>query len=154
MTEKDKNNLPQYWLISQKTSQKPRGHRYLVQFLGEGEIREDLSYRAVKADSLEATPPMLINRFEDLKQIVADYFEIGVADLVGRRKLQDFAIPRHIAMYLCRTLYCASLVEIGRAFARSHGDVVNSCKRVKVLVKKNKALRRDLEVLVDRIKKS
>ena len=68
---------------------------------------------------------------ELIKQVTADYFDITVEELVSTRRDKRISTPRHIAMYLCRTLTDTSYPDIGRAFGGKHySTVMYACDTV------------------------
>ena len=68
---------------------------------------------------------------ELIKQVTADYFDITVGELVSTRREKRISTPRHIAMYLCRTLTDTSYPDIGRAFGGKHySTVMYACDTV------------------------
>lgn len=67
----------------------------------------------------------------DIQKIIADEFNIRVADINGRRRTANIALPRQIAMYLARKHTELSLQEIGAAFGgRDHGTVIHAAKAI------------------------
>jgi chromosomal replication initiator protein len=68
---------------------------------------------------------------ETIQKRVADHFQIRHSDMTSKRRPNNIAIPRQIAMYITRTLTKHSLQEIGDAFGgRDHGTVIHACKVV------------------------
>ncbi len=68
---------------------------------------------------------------EAIQKRVADHFDLRVADLTGSRRPKNIAVPRMIAMYLCRRLTSHSTTEIGSAFGgRNHATVIHACNRI------------------------
>jgi chromosomal replication initiator protein len=57
---------------------------------------------------------------------VAEYFEIPWADLMGRSQRQSLAVPRMLAMYLCRVVAKSTLMDIGKSFDRDHTTVMHA----------------------------
>jgi len=58
--------------------------------------------------------------------------------LKSRNNSKSIAMPRQIAMYLCKSLTHASLPEIGRSFGgKHHSTVIHSIRKVEDLRKKN-----------------
>ena len=52
--------------------------------------------------------------------------------MTSKRRPENIAFPRQIAMYLSRTLTDSSLSVIGEAFGgRDHGTVLHACRLVK-----------------------
>ena len=69
---------------------------------------------------------------EAIQRKVADHFDIRLADMMSKRRPENIAFPRQIAMYLSRTLTDSSLNVIGEAFGgRDHGTVLHGYRQVK-----------------------
>jgi chromosomal replication initiator protein len=69
---------------------------------------------------------------ETIQKKVAEHFDIRLADMVSRRRPENIAFPRQVAMYLSRQLTESSLNTIGEAFGgRDHGTVLHACRLVK-----------------------
>jgi chromosomal replication initiator protein len=69
---------------------------------------------------------------EAIQKRVAEHFDIRLADMTSKRRPENIAFPRQIAMYLCRQLTDNSLNVIGEAFGgRDHGTVLHACRLVK-----------------------
>jgi chromosomal replication initiator protein len=67
-----------------------------------------------------------------IQKKVAEHFDIRLADMTSRRRPENIAFPRQIAMYLSRHLTESSLNTIGEAFGgRDHGTVLHACRLVK-----------------------
>lgn len=68
---------------------------------------------------------------DSIQKRVADFYELKVSDLTGKRRPNSIAFPRQIAMYLSRRLTERSLKDIGQAFGgRDHGTVIHANKLV------------------------
>ncbi len=69
---------------------------------------------------------------DGIQRVVAETFDIRMADMISRRRPASIAFPRQIAMYLSRSMTHNSLMEIGESFGgRDHGTVIHACKKVK-----------------------
>ena len=69
---------------------------------------------------------------EFIQRKVAEHFDIRLADMTSKRRPENIAFPRQVAMYLSRQLTESSLNTIGDAFGgRDHGTVLHACKLVK-----------------------
>jgi sugar (pentulose or hexulose) kinase len=67
-----------------------------------------------------------------IQKKVAEHFDLRVSDMSSKRRPENIAFPRQIAMYLSRHLTESSLSAIGEAFGgRDHGTVMHACKLVK-----------------------
>jgi chromosomal replication initiator protein len=75
---------------------------------------------------------------EMIQKYVADYYNLKLADLKSRNNSKSVAMPRQIAMYLCKSLTHASLPEIGRSFGgKHHSTVIHSIRKVDELRKRD-----------------
>jgi len=71
---------------------------------------------------------------ETIQKVVADYYNLRVADLKAKSNSRNIAVPRQVAMYLCKTLTKASLPEIGREFGgKHHTTVIHSINKINEL---------------------
>jgi chromosomal replication initiator protein len=67
-----------------------------------------------------------------IQKKVAEHFDLRVSDMSSKRRPENIAFPRQIAMYLSRHLTESSLSAIGESFGgRDHGTVMHACKLVK-----------------------
>ena len=68
---------------------------------------------------------------DDLKPVVAEYYNISPNELSSKVRTSKIAMARHIAMYLCRTLLTSSLSQIGNEFGgRDHSTVIHSVDKI------------------------
>jgi chromosomal replication initiator protein len=75
---------------------------------------------------------------EQIQKFVADYYQLKLAELKSRNNSKSVAMPRQVAMYLCKSLTHASLPEIGRSFGgKHHSTVIHSIKKVEEMRKKD-----------------
>lgn len=67
-----------------------------------------------------------------IQKKVAEHFDIRLADMTSKRRPENIAFPRQVAMYLARQMTESSLNTIGEAFGgRDHGTVLHACRLVK-----------------------
>jgi chromosomal replication initiator protein len=67
-----------------------------------------------------------------IQKKVAEHFDIRLADMTSKRRPENIAFPRQIAMYLSRQMTESSLNTIGEAFGgRDHGTVLHACRLVR-----------------------
>jgi chromosomal replication initiator protein len=89
-----------------------------------------------------------------IQKLVAEHFDIRLADMTSHRRPAHIAMPRQIAMYLARELTKSPLKEIGEAFGgRDHGTVIHSCKTVSSKAASDESLRRTLATLIEKAKR-
>ncbi len=73
-----------------------------------------------------------------IKKRVADNFGTSVEMLSAKKKTQNIALARQVAMYLTRTITRNSLKAIGDAFGgRDHSTVIHSCNLIEKLIRDN-----------------
>ncbi len=91
---------------------------------------------------------------ETIQKRVADHFQIRHSDMTSKRRPNNIAIPRQIAMFLARTLTKHSLQEIGDAFGgRDHGTVIHACKAVDNMMDQAATTRSSVEFLKSQLSK-
>jgi chromosomal replication initiator protein len=72
--------------------------------------------------------------------------------MTSKRRPNNIAIPRQIAMFLSRILTKHSLQEIGDAFGgRDHGTVIHACKAVDNMMAQDATTRKTVEVLKSKL---
>jgi chromosomal replication initiation ATPase DnaA len=71
-------------------------------------------------------PPIL-----RIQRAVCSYYGITRVDLISSRRTANLIMPRHIAMYLAKTLTLCSLPEIGRRFGgRDHTTIISAIRKI------------------------
>jgi chromosomal replication initiator protein len=69
---------------------------------------------------------------EIIQKKVAEHYDIRLADMTSKRRPENIAFPRQVAMFLSRQMTETSLSAIGEAFGgRDHGTVLHACRLVK-----------------------
>jgi chromosomal replication initiator protein len=110
----------------------------------EGALNRVVSYSALigKELSLERVENLLRDflheeghhaiSIEAIQKQVAEHFDIRLADMTSKRRPENIAFPRQIAMFFSRQMTESSLNTIGEAFGgRDHGTVLHACRLVK-----------------------
>jgi chromosomal replication initiator protein len=73
---------------------------------------------------------------EIIQKYVSDYYQLKHGELKSRNNSKSIAMPRQIAMYLCKALTNASLPEIGKSFGgKHHSTVIHSIRKIEGLRK-------------------
>jgi chromosomal replication initiator protein len=71
---------------------------------------------------------------EGIQKWVSDYYQLKHGELKSRNNSKSVALPRQIAMYLCKSLTNASLPEIGKSFGgKHHSTVIHSIRKIEHL---------------------
>jgi chromosomal replication initiator protein len=88
-----------------------------------------------------------------IQKSVADYYQLKVVDMRARNNSKSVALPRQIAMYLCKALTHASLPEIGRSFGgKHHSTVIHSIRKIETLRKKDRDFNNVINGLIERLR--
>ena len=92
------------------------------------------------------------NKIEQVQQIIANNYNINIDDLKGKRKSNDIAIPRQIAMYICRIYLKESLPKIGAEFGgKDHTTVMHAVNKIKKELEKNDELNIEINKIISQI---
>lgn len=85
---------------------------------------------------------------------VEKYFNLPSGSLVTKRRSNDIAYPRHIAMYIAREVLDESYPRIGDEFNRDHTTVMTAVKKIRHNLSGDTELAAIIRDLVDNIKKN
>ncbi len=92
-------------------------------------------------------------KIADVMEVVANHFEFTVDQLKSKRRTQDLARARQVAMHLARDMTGASLNQIGRAHGgRDHSTVAHACNLIANLAKQDPKYRGLLKDLSEQIR--
>ena len=68
---------------------------------------------------------------DKIQNVVSNYFNIALSEMLSQRRSRPLARPRQIAMFLAKKMTSRSLPEIGRRFAnRDHTTVIHAVKTI------------------------
>ena len=68
---------------------------------------------------------------DKIQNVVSNFFNIALSEMLSQRRSRPLARPRQIAMYLAKKMTSRSLPEIGRRFAnRDHTTVIHAVKTI------------------------
>ncbi|CRX39252.1 chromosomal replication initiator protein DnaA [Estrella lausannensis] len=67
---------------------------------------------------------------EHILKTVAEHFGIRKDDITGKSQTRECALPRQIAIYLCRTKLSMPYMKIGDLFGRDHSTIMSSFKLI------------------------
>jgi chromosomal replication initiator protein len=91
---------------------------------------------------------------EVIQKRVAEHFDIRLADMTSKRRPENIAFPRQIAMYLSRQMTEGSLNTIGEAFGgRDHGTVMHACRLVKDRMEVDTGVRQTVMMLEKKLRR-
>ena len=83
---------------------------------------------------------------DKIQNIVSNYFNIPISDMLSQRRSRPLARPRQIAMYLAKKMTTRSLPEIGRRFAnRDHTTVIHAVKTITRLSEQDHEMKKNID---------
>ncbi|HZN54540.1 MAG TPA: chromosomal replication initiator protein DnaA [Candidatus Polarisedimenticolaceae bacterium] len=83
---------------------------------------------------------------ESIQKLVANHYNLRVAELKSKNNSQQIAFPRQIAMYLCKHMTECSLPEIGKRFGgKHHSTVIHAIQKIE----HKRTREKDFDRLVD-----
>ena len=89
---------------------------------------------------------------EYILEIVAEHFSVTVSDLKSKKKYAEIAIPRQIAMYLCRIMTDTPLKSIGIILGgRDHSTVNHGINKIAEEIKMDEALENTVDIIKKKI---
>ena len=88
-----------------------------------------------------------------IKKSVCKYYGIKISDIESKKKTNNIAFPRQIAMYLIREMTDCSLPKIGALFGgRHHTTVYHACEKIEYEMSMDKNLCNIIEEIKQDIK--
>jgi len=104
--------------------------------------RTTLSGRIGSQAARAVTPELII-------EIVARQYDTTPEDITGKNRSQQVALPRQVAMYICRKMTTLSTTSIGRAFGgRDHTTVMHGCEKINASMNSDFAFRKKVEEIM------
>lgn len=89
-----------------------------------------------------------------IQKVTADYFNIKIQDLSSKKRPENIAKARQIAMYITRNLTDYSLVQIGQYFGgKDHTTVMHAINKVSAALKNDEKFKTTVDELFSKIKK-
>ena len=83
---------------------------------------------------------------DKIQNIVSNYYNISLSEMLSQRRSRPLARPRQIAMYLAKKMTTRSLPEIGRRFAnRDHTTVIHAVKTITRLSEQDDEMKKNIE---------
>ncbi len=87
---------------------------------------------------------------ERIARAAASHFKLTVEEIKSKNNSRQIAVPRQVAMYLCKRLTKHSFPEIGREFGgKHHTTVMHSVEKIDSLIKDDRNFHRVVSELID-----
>ncbi len=89
---------------------------------------------------------------EHITRTVASHYKMTVEDIKSKNNSRAIAVPRQVAMYLCKKLTRHSFPEIGREFGgKHHTTVMHSVEKIDALCQEDRNFHREVKELIDNL---
>ncbi len=90
---------------------------------------------------------------DKILRAVASFFSLKPAQLKAKNNSRPIAVPRQIAMYICKELTHRSLPQIGKDFGgKHHTTVLHSIRKIDALRKKDSEISSAVNAIVNSLK--
>ena len=85
-----------------------------------------------------------------IARTVAAHYKLSLEELKSKNNSRQIAVPRQVAMYLCKRLTKNSFPEIGREYGgKHHTTVMHSVEKINALTKDDRNFHRVISELID-----
>ena len=87
-----------------------------------------------------------------IAKTVASHYKLSLEELKSKNNARQIAVPRQVAMYLCKRLTKHSFPEIGREFGgKHHTTVIHSVDKIGTVIKDDRNFHRVVSELIDNL---
>lgn len=87
---------------------------------------------------------------ERIAKVVASHYNLTVEEMKSKNNSRAIAMPRQVAMYLCKRLTKHSFPEIGREFGgKHHTTVMHSVDKIDALAKEDRNFHKQINEFID-----
>lgn len=97
--------------------------------------------KIVVTDNVKITPKKIIEK-------TSLYYQITENDITGKIKTKEIAVPRQIAMYLCRRLLSMNDTQIGKEFNKDRSTVSSNINKIEKDIAVNVHLEGDINYII------
>jgi chromosomal replication initiator protein len=123
------------------------GYADLVGKTPDLEITKHLLKDVMDSGSLESIS------IDIIQKVIADNYQISVADLKGKKRDKKFVIPRQIAIYIARELTEMAYTDIGNEFGgKDHSTIMSAYNKIAEQIKIDSTLESKIQLYIREIK--
>lgn len=89
---------------------------------------------------------------EQIARVVASHYKLTIEEIKSKNNSRGIAVPRQVAMYLCKKMTRHSFPEIGREFGgKHHTTVMHSVEKIEALCNTDRNFHKEIDELKDSI---
>ncbi len=115
------------------------------------EITLDIAKEALKDDYSKAYISQ--NKMDQVIQIVCEHYNLKEDIFLSKNRSNEIAIPRMIAMYICRTYLDENLTKIGIKFGgKNHTTVMHAVNKIKKEILNDDNLNNEIQKMINKIR--
>ena len=119
--------------------------------ISESEITLDLTVDALKDYFVKTIVSK--NKMDQVVQIVCEHYNLTQEELLSKKRSNEIAIPRQIAMYICRVYLDENLTKIGIQFGgKNHTTVMHAVDKIKKEITKDDVLNSEIQKMINEIR--
>ena len=93
------------------------------------------------------------NKMDQVIQIICDHYNLTQEELLSKKRSNEIAIPRQVAMYICRIYLDENLTKIGIQFGgKNHTTVMHAVDKIKKEILKDDILNNEIQKMINEIR--
>lgn len=93
------------------------------------------------------------NKMDQVIQIICDHYNLTQEELLSKKRSNEIAIPRQVAMYICRVYLDENLTKIGIQFGgKNHTTVMHAVDKIKKEILKDDILNNEIQKMINEIR--
>ena len=119
--------------------------------MNESEITLEITIEALKDYFVKTIVSK--NKMDQVIQIICEHYNLTQDELLSKKRSNDIAIPRMIAMYICRIYLDENLTKIGIEFGgKNHTTVMHAVDKIKKEIIKDDQLNNEIQKMINEIR--
>ena len=103
-------------------------------------VKETLG-KITETDKIKVTPRKIIEK-------TAFYYNITENEIMGKIKTKEIAVPRQVAMYLCRKLLSMSDTSIGKEFGKDRSTVSSNIDKIEKMLREGSSVESEINYII------
>lgn len=93
-----------------------------------------------------------LEKYDNLKSIVASFYNITIEDLVGKSRTNNIIVPRHLCMYILKNKYKLPYKKIGDLMGKKdHSTVMTACAKVEQELKDDEEIKLAYNTIIKKL---